>query len=116
MVCNAINPKTKTQGVNLHAGSYNYKKYASYGKYNKRDEGVEKREAAGYGTYRTYLQSRHDNSSLIVFAGSYPKTYSNYGLSHESLLQTSVLTRLKDPTPRRTATTVRDTPLPIFCP
>ena len=53
---------------------------------------------------------------LIVFTGSYPKTYSNYGLSHESLLQTLVLTRLKDPTPRRTATTVRNNPLLLICP
>jgi len=54
MVCNAIYPKTK--GVDLNTGSYNYKKYSSYGKYNKRDEGVEKREAKpepvpGYGSY-----------------------------------------------------------------
>ena len=53
---------------------------------------------------------------LIVFSGSYPKTYSNYGLSDESPLQTSVLTRLKDPTPRHTATTVRDTPQPLIWP
>ena len=43
MVCNTIYPKT--QGVNLYTGSYNYKKYSNYGKYNKRDEVVEKREA-----------------------------------------------------------------------
>ena len=73
MVCNVIYPKTKTQGVNLHAGSYNYKKYASYGKYNKRDEGVEKREAAGYGTYGTYLQSHHENSSSDCFRRKLPQ-------------------------------------------
>ena len=43
MVCNTI--YHKTSGVNSYTGSYNYKKYSNYGKYNKRDEVVEKREA-----------------------------------------------------------------------
>ncbi|KAJ4014266.1 hypothetical protein NW766_006518 [Fusarium irregulare] len=75
MVCNVIYPKTKTQGVKLHAGSYNYKKYASYGKYNKRDEGVEKREAAGYGTYGSYNYKKYSSYGTYKRTAEWLKSF-----------------------------------------